>query len=175
VNDLRKLSEPTGCAGLTRGRRRGVALAGAAALALLLGLLLGLAGCSSAGSGGKAGSGGQSTSPPGTAAAQRPASPAKLLIASPHNGQVVKGGIVQLRLDLRNAKIVAATTTNIRPDQGHVHVMLDGRLISMNYSLQEALPKLSPGTHVLRVEFVAADHLPFDPRVLTQAAFEVRQ
>ncbi len=143
----------------------GRTLACAAALALLLGL----AGCSSGGSGG------QATSPPSTAAAQRPASPAKLIIESPHNGQVVKGGGVQLRLDLRNAKVVAATTTNIRPDRGHVHVMLDGRLISMNYGLQEALPKLAPGTHVLQVEFVAADHLPFDPRILTQAAFEVRQ
>ena len=145
------------------------------ALAAALALAAGLAGCSSGGSGGQAASGGQASSPPSTAAAQRPSSTAKLLIASPHNGQVVRGGSVQLRLDLRNAKIVAATTSNIRPDQGHVHVMLDGRLISMNYGLQEVLPKLAAGTHVLQVEFVAADHLPFDPRVLTQAAFEVQQ
>ena len=147
--------------------------AGAAVLALAAGL----AACSSggSGSGGQAGSDGQAGTPPSTAAAARPSSPAKLTIDAPHNGQVVKGGSVQLQLGLRNAKIVAATTTNIRPDQGHVHVMLDGRLISMNYRLAQALPKLTPGTHVLQVEFVAADHLPFDPRVLTQAAFEVRQ
>jgi hypothetical protein len=143
---------------------------GAAALALVAGL----AGCSSGGSG-QAGSGGQAGGPASTATAERPASPARLTIEAPHNGQVVKGGSVQLRLGLRNAKVVAATTTNIRPDQGHVHVMLDGRLISMNYGLSEALPKLEPGTHVLQVEFVAADHLPFDPRIMTQAAFEVRQ
>jgi hypothetical protein len=33
---------------------------------------------------------------------------------------------------------------------------------------------LSAGTHVVKVEFVAADHLPFEPRVLSQAAFVVK-
>src|SRR5919198_4549906 len=138
----------------------------AAAAALLLAAAV--AGCS----GGQSGSGGQATTPPTTAAAARPSSPAKLTIQAPHNGQVVSASGLKLRLGLQNAKVVAATTTNIRPDQGHVHVMLDGRLISMNYGLSETLPKLTPGTHVLQVEFVAADHLPFEPRVLNQAAFE---
>src|SRR6266508_2314098 len=125
--------------------RRRVAVAGLALAAVL-------AGCSS----GQSGSAGQASTPPSTAAAERPSSPAKLVIEAPRNGQVVKGAGVQLRLGLQNAKVVAATTTNIRPDQGHVHVMLDGRLVSMNYGLSEALPKLTPGTHVLQVEFVAA-------------------
>jgi hypothetical protein len=43
----------------------------------------------------------------------------------------------------------------------------------MNYGLRERLPQLIPGQHVVQVEFVAADHAPFEPRVLTQAAFEV--
>jgi hypothetical protein len=30
-----------------------------------------------------------------------------------------------------------------------------------------------PGQHVVQVEFVAADHAPFEPRVLAQAAFDV--
>jgi hypothetical protein len=146
-----------------------------AAAAASLVLVAVLAGCSGGGSGGQAGSGGQTSAPASTAMAERPRSPAKLTIETPRNGQVVKGGSVTLRLRLQNAKIVAATTTNIRPDQGHVHVMLDGRLISMNYQLSETLPKLTPGTHVLRVEFVASDHLPFDPRVLAQTAFEVQR
>ena len=36
-----------------------------------------------------------------------------------------------------------------------------------------APPPAPPGQHVVQVEFVAADHAPFDPRVLTQAAFQV--
>jgi hypothetical protein len=43
----------------------------------------------------------------------------------------------------------------------------------MNYGLNERLPTLSPGQHLVQVEFVAADHAPFEPRVLAQAAFQV--
>jgi hypothetical protein len=43
----------------------------------------------------------------------------------------------------------------------------------MSYGLTEKLPKLAAGTHLIQVEFVATDHQPFDPRVLTQAAFQV--
>jgi hypothetical protein len=39
--------------------------------------------------------------------------------------------------------------------------------------LRGKLPPLSPGQHVVQVEFVAADHIPFEPRIMTQAAFEV--
>jgi Family of unknown function (DUF6130) len=138
-----------------------------------LALAAAIAGCSGGGQGGSGGQGG-AKAPASTAAAARPSSPAKLTIDAPRNGAVVKPAGVQLRLGLRNAKIIAVTTTNIRPDQGHVHVTLDGRLISMNYGLSEALPKLAPGTHVLQVEFVAADHLPFEPRIMTQAAFQVQ-
>jgi hypothetical protein len=147
-------------------------LTAALALAALL-----LAGCSSGGSssGGSAqnGSGQASATTAAGATADRPASTGKLSILAPRNGQVVKGTNLTLKLDLKGARIVQATTTKIQPDQGHVHVMLDGKLISMNYKLSEKLPKLTLGTHLIQVEFVAADHLPFDPRVLTQAAFQV--
>lgn len=136
-------------------------LTAALALAALV-----LAGCSSGGS----------PSPPATTAgatADRPSSTGKLTILAPRNGQIVKGTDLTLELELTGAKIVPTTTTKIQPDQGHVHVMLDGKLISMNYKLSEKMPKLSPGTHLIQVEFVASDHLPFDPRVLTQAAFQV--
>jgi hypothetical protein len=144
-------------------------LTAALALAALV-----LAGCSSGGSssGGQSGSGQASATTAG-ATADRPSSTGKLTILAPRNGQIVKGTDLTLKLELTGAKIVPATTTKIQPDQGHVHVMLDGKLISMNYKLSEKLPKLSPGTHLIQVEFVASDHLPFDPRVLTQAAFQV--
>jgi hypothetical protein len=74
----------------------------------------------------------------------------------------------------QGAKIVRQTTTRIRPDQGHVHLLVDGKLVAMSYGLNEQLPKLGPGQHLVQVEFVAADHAPFDPRVLAQAAFIIR-
>jgi hypothetical protein len=36
----------------------------------------------------------------------------------------------------------------------------------MNYQAHQTIPNVVPGHHVLTVEFVAADHLPFDPRVV---------
>jgi hypothetical protein len=138
-----------------------------AALALGLAVALTAAGCSSS----SAKPGGQTTT---TTTAARPSSPAKLTIRSPSNGQVVHASSLELRLQLVGAKIVPATTAHIRPDQGHVHVLLDGQLVSMTYGLDQRLTALKPGVHVVRVEFVASDHLPFDPRVLAEAAFQVQ-
>jgi hypothetical protein len=117
--------------------------------------------------------GGASGAPATTAVAERPSSPAKLTIMAPRNGQTITQQRPEVRLQLRGAEIVDQTTTRIRGDQGHVHLSVDGKLVAMNYGLRERLPQLTPGQHVVQVEFVAADHIPFDPRVLTQAAFKV--
>jgi hypothetical protein len=109
-----------------------------------------------------------------TTLGERLSSPAKVVIVTPRNGQTVPKGDVRLKVELDKAKIVNVTTTKVRPDQGHVHVLVDGKLAAMNYKLDGTLPAMTPGQHVLRVEFVAADHLPFDPRVLAQSAFLVR-
>jgi len=146
-----------------RDRRRG----GPRVLAAALLLVVALAGCSGAEP--------QPADATGTTLGARPSSPAQLSIRSPRNGQAVKGDEVVLKVDLADARIVDATTTRIRPDQGHVHVTVDGRLVAMNYNLDGKLPTLPPGTHVVRVEFVAADHLPFDPRVFTQSAFQATE
>ena len=66
------------------------------------------------------------------------------------------------------------TSTNLSPDEGHVHVLLDGSLISMNYRLGDEIPDVEPGAHRIQVEFVATDHAPFDPRVTAVTSFQVR-
>jgi hypothetical protein len=76
-----------------------------------------------------------------------------------------------MRVSLRRARIVPFTSTNLKPNQGHVHVLLDGRLITMTAQLRQALPDVPAGQHVLRVEFVANDHAPFDPRVVETVSF----
>jgi hypothetical protein len=141
-------------------RRSAVGLLLAALAALLL------AACSSIGS--------ATPAPASTSLAARPASTAKLTILAPRNGQTLSRRSSEVRLGLRGARIVSQTTTRIRPDQGHIHLLVDGKLVAMNYGLDEQLPKLPPGQHLVQVEFVAADHAPFDPRVLTQAAFTVK-
>jgi hypothetical protein len=136
-----------------------------AAVALIVLLL---AGCS-----GSDGATGSAATPSTTALGPRPASTAKLTILTPRNGQTISSQTPQVRLGLQGAKIVTQTSTHIRPDQGHIHLLVDGKLVTMNYGLNERLPILSPGQHLVQVEFVAADHAPFEPRVLAQAAFNV--
>jgi hypothetical protein len=115
------------------------------------------------------------TSPP-TAAGPRPSSTGSVTILSPSNGQVFHGSSVNVpvKLELTGAKIVAATTTAIQPDEGHIHLYLDGQIVSMNFGLSADVSKVTAGQHILRAEFVASDHLPFNPRVITQVTFEVQ-
>jgi hypothetical protein len=107
-------------------------------------------------------------------AGSRPTSTATLAIVSPANGTIVHATTVPVRLSLEGAKIVKVTSTDLRPDRGHVHLYLDGKLISMNYSLVNRIPDVSPGHHLLQAEFVATDHAPFDPRVIAVSSFEVK-
>jgi hypothetical protein len=97
-------------------------------------------------------------------AAPRPSSAATVSVVEPANGATVTGTSVRVVLDLVGATIVMETTSAIRPDEGHVHLYLNGQVVSMDYGLEQDLP-VTPGTHVLRAEFVAADHAPFNPRV----------
>ena len=137
---------------------RGVRMTAAAfALAVLAGA------CSS--SGAKAG--------PPPAASKRPSSSAVLAIVSPKNGESIKGPTVHLVVSLAGARIVPLTTTNIRPDEGHIHVKLDGVIQSIKAGLSFYVRNVSPGSHVINVEFVASDHVPFDPRVFTAVTFRV--
>lgn len=104
----------------------------------------------------------------------RPSSTAKLSIVDPKVDEVVHGSSVDLRVQLRDAKLVPVTTADIVPDEGHLHVLLDDRLISMTEGLEQTISDITPGPHRIHVEFVASDHAPFDPRVVSVVAFEVK-
>ena len=105
----------------------------------------------------------------------RPSTTAKIAIVSPANGQVFHGSSVDVpvQLSLTGATIVQQTTTHIRPDQGHIHLYLDNQIVSMNYQLSNTIPAVKPGQHILRAEFVASDHLPFNPREFVAITFTV--
>ena len=107
---------------------------------------------------------------PATSVGPRPSSPAVIAITQPASGASVTGSIVHVVITLQGAQIVSATTTNVRPDQGHVHLYVDNVLVSMNYGLEQDIP-VKPGTYVLKAEFVASDHAPFNPRVWSQQVF----
>lgn len=78
-----------------------------------------------------------------------------------------------LRVGLSEAKLVDFTSTNLKPNEGHLHVLLDGRLISMTLGVEQEIPNVVAGSHLIRVEFVASDHAPFAPRVSQEVTFEV--
>lgn len=133
------------------------------AVAIVLALLL--AAC------GGGDEGGASTT--GASTSDRPSSPAQLSIVSPEVGEVVRGSTVNLHLRLRGATIAPGTSTEVVPDEGHLHVLLDDTLISMTEGLEQAIPDVPSGEHRITVEFVASDHVPFDPRVIAVVTFEV--
>jgi hypothetical protein len=119
--------------------------------------------------------GGSSPSPnpsvasPATTGA-RPSSPAVVAIVQPANGASLTGTTVHIVISLQGAQIVSTTTTNIRPDQGHIHLYVDNVLVSMNYGLEQDVP-VHAGTYVVKAEFVASDHAPFNPRVWSPEVF----
>ena len=80
-----------------------------------------------------------------------------------------------LSLNLIDAKVVPANVTSgpLRPDEGHIHVSLDGKLISMTFGTTQDLKGLAAGPHNIQAEFVATDHAPFKNRVLAAVAFLV--
>jgi hypothetical protein len=94
----------------------------------------------------------------------RPSTTATVEIVAPASSTTVSGTTAHVVLRLDGATIVPQTTTAIRPDQGHVHLYVNGVLVSMNYGLEQDIP-VQPGTLLLKAEFVAADHAPFNPRV----------
>lgn len=135
---------------------RGVAaLVGAALLALA-------AGCSSSPT--------VATSQSPSAAA-RPSTPAVIAVTSPTPGQVVTGPTLHVVLTLTGATLVPpGTTTGVDPTQGHIHLSLDGQIVSMTNGTTQDLP-VTPGQHILQAEFVASDHRPFFPRDLQTIHF----
>jgi hypothetical protein len=117
---------------------------------------------------------------PGTAASAtpvasgpRPASTASIAFARPSPDQTVTGTDLQVVLTLTGGTIVDAASTTLTRDTGHVHLSVDGSLVSMTYGLVQSVPigSLPDGPHELEAEFVAADHGPFSPRVTATVTF----
>ncbi len=106
-------------------------------------------------------------------AGSRPKSTAALAIVSPAPGERVSGTTLHVRIQLTGGTIIPQTSTDLSPDKGHVHLSVDGRVVSMAYGVEQDVP-VTPGTHLLTAEFVATDHFPFNPRVLKTVTFDVQ-
>jgi len=105
--------------------------------------------------------------------ATRPHSTAKLSIVEPKSGATLTTRTVVVQLSLVGGTITKIVTTNIKPNVGHIHIRLDGRTITLLGSLTDPVP-VTPGSHIVEAEYVASDHGPFSPRVLSAVSFTVK-
>jgi hypothetical protein len=59
-------------------------------------------------------------------------------------------------------RLASVATLQNRPDEGHLHITVDGQVTSMIGSEYQLVP-VPLGTHQIAVEFVANDHIAFCP------------
>lgn len=104
----------------------------------------------------------------------RPSTTARLEIVQPGPNQIL-GPDFELDINLIGAKVVPENVSGgtLKPDEGHIHVSLDGKLVNMTYGTSQEMKDVPPGPHTVQAEFVAADHAPFQNRVVAAVAFEV--
>ncbi|HYT38831.1 MAG TPA: hypothetical protein VEN99_04935 [Acidimicrobiia bacterium] len=103
----------------------------------------------------------------------RPATTARIQILAPTPNQET-GPDVTVQVKLFNAKEVPQVSGPIKPDEGHIHVSLDGTVVAMAYGDSQVLKGLTPGQHSVQVDFVATDHIPFRNRVTAGVLFTVK-
>jgi hypothetical protein len=103
----------------------------------------------------------------------RPHTDARLEILSPTPNEVT-GTTVAVRFAVIGATVSPPAKNKLVPNEGHIHVSLDGKLVVMSYGTSTQLNGLSAGVHTLQAEFVANDHLPFANRVITDVIFTVK-
>ena len=111
----------------------------------------------------------------GSTAKERPASVASITIEKPQAGDVITSKTMTVKLELDNGRIVDVVSQDLTRDEGHVHVSVDGKILTQTFGLEQKLKTPEEGQHLLQAEFVAKDHGPFNPRVLSTVTFVVKR
>ena len=115
---------------------------------------------------------GGGTKSPSTSTAGRPTTPAEVKISQP-TPNATTGPDITVVVDLIGARVVDRTTGPLTPTEGHIHLSVDRKLVSMAYKTTQDLTGLTPGPHTLQTEFVAVDHAPFRNRPSAGVVFTV--
>ena len=85
-------------------------------------------------------------------------------IVTPAEGVTVAAGEpVTLEVNVDGGEVATSETDTTG---GHLHLYVDGRLQAMEYTTTTTVT-LEPGEHTIRVEFVDARHVSFNPEVAT--------
>jgi hypothetical protein len=99
--------------------------------------------------------------------------PASLVIDAPAPNAVTDPNPT-VTMHVLNATVVSQTTGKIVPDKGHIHVSVDGQLVSMAYQATTNLHNLGAGPHAIQAEFVNICHQPFKNRPVASVLFTVK-
>jgi hypothetical protein len=101
-----------------------------------------------------------------------PATSATVTIRSPRDAAIITGDTMDVVIDLDGGRVVEASGP-VRPDTGHLHLTIDGVVVSMTYGEEQMIDvsAFEPGEHELVAEFVAADHRSFTPPATDSASF----
>jgi hypothetical protein len=91
---------------------------------------------------------------------KQPVTNARLIVLQPQPNAVV-GTSVHLVFKIVGGRVVGPSVTTLSGNVGHIHVSVDGRIVSMLYGTTQTVNGLTPGLHTLSAEFVAANHIPF--------------
>lgn len=99
------------------------------------------------------------------------ASPVKVALLSPKNDEVITASTVHVAVSLSGGTITPEYSTHVSPTVGHLHLYMNGELVSMNYSTDTDLLVDRGTEYSLYVEWVASDHGSFTPRDVTPKIF----
>lgn len=90
---------------------------------------------------------------------------ARVAIEAPAEGESVPANEpFDVEIDLENFAVGAHAAHTSGDSAGHVHVFVDGEDVAMVSSTSIPI-ELEPGDHVITVELVDVEHLPFEPAV----------
>ena len=131
---------------------------------MLLGLGLALAACSKSP---------QAKTTPTPTLGARIASTARIAIVAPTPGQTVKGPNVTVKVKLTGGTITKIVSQDVKPDVGHVHILMDGQIITLLAGYSFTIPHVSKGPHLIQAEFVEVNHAPFYPAVQQSVSIRV--
>jgi hypothetical protein len=94
----------------------------------------------------------------------RPSTSAALDVISPAEGQHFRSNAVPVRVSVRGGSLAAANVNKLEPGKGHLQISVD-RILVTRASNEVQIVQIADGSHTVLVEYVAADHLSFCPRV----------
>ena len=106
----------------------------------------------------------------------RPTTSVRLEVLEPLDGQVLSSTNMPVRIRLsrrRTGDQAPAPMAAVSKDQGSIHVVVDGRLVSLAWQPSQ-LVAMSPGVHTVTVEYVSRDQRSFSPPVAVTRRITVR-